>query len=747
MHRGAPEDLEYQTRYWQMNAQFSIQDLYDLLVELITNCDDSYHRLFEDKRINQDGGTILVEVERHRGKGSSGITVSDRGEGLRDMRNTIKRVGGRTSGAGDRGFMARGLKDCAALGYVTVESIRDGLIEKGEVTTAFKFIPYEPASRKGDQATEQDRKRLGIPKGNGTVVHVELERRVAVPLQAKLLTELPWHYALRDIARLGGPSKLLVRAPGEKPQPVQYVAPEAERVHDEEFQVPGYPHRARLTVFRAAEPLEDPPDKRFRRSGILIQGQRGIHACSFLTSELERDPAAERYFGRLSCDGIDLLAEAWDEARGSGVMHPPDNPILVLDPNRRAGLAENHPFTKALFDTPTQVLRAQFEKDRAETKRSRREIEAKETTERLRRLAREASKFMREQLEDLGSVGVTDTVSSKSYAEKGVAIVPAFTQVRIGDEKRFTVRVSPDLQLPLGTVVKPFLSKPAENCLELVGDAEDLEADPTHEGALRGSFTVRAKSEARRVQIGSQVDGLDPVFAEIQVMPAEPIDVDIPGDLAFHRKVYSVRQGSRRTLYLKARFNPPPVGIPAATLKFTNASVAVVRSQTPLALVAGTTYYEAAFKVEGKKLHGKTEVIAEVDGRKATCELHVVARESEGAELEFKLVEHSLGHNYRAVWDRKQPTRLLITTQHESIRRYLGREEDGYPGQHGPAFRVLLAELISDNVCRRIVEEHARALPHEFDSDKVYVLHNRLMKDFTPIAHRIQLAESDIPLA
>lgn len=92
------------------------------------------------------------------------------------------------------------------------------------------------------------------------------------------------------------------------------------------------------------------------------------------------------------------------------------------------------------------------------------------------------------------------------------------------------------------------------------------------------------------------------------------------------------------------------------------------------------------------------------------------------------------------MWDRTTPHRLLITTQHESVSRYLGREEEGYPGQHGDAFRVLLAELISDNVCRRIVEEHARTVPGDFDSDKLYVLHNRLMKEFTPIAHRIQLA-------
>ena len=53
---------------------------------------------------------------------------------------------------------------------------------------------------------------------------------------------------------------------------------------------------------------------------------------------------------------------------------------------------------------------------------------------------------------------------------------------------------------------------------------------------------------------------------------------------------------------------------------------------------------------------------------------------------------------------------------------------------------MLLAELISDNVCRRIVQEHAGALPMEVDSDKVYLLHNKLTRGFTPITHRIQLA-------
>lgn len=739
MKKGSPRDLDYQTRYGQMNAQHSIQDVYDLLVELITNCDDSYHDLFREGHRDEDGGPILVDVERHRAGQSSIISVGDKGAGFEDLNTAVQKVGKRTSKVGDRGFMARGLKDCAALGHVTVETIRDGYFKKCEITHGFKFIPYESASRRGDKPTDQDRKRLGIPRGNGTAVKVDLEPHVPVPLAGSLAKELPWHYALRDIMGNGAPSKVLLRVAGERSQSISHVEPEAEIVHDEEYVVPGFKFRARFKLLKARGALEDPADKRFRRTGILIKGRRGIYACTFFTSDLERDPSAERYFGRLECEGIDELAEQWDERREHGEQQSPDNPILVLDPNRRTGLTENHPFTKALFATPIGVLKAQFEKDRDEAKRSRQEVEAKQTTERLKRLAREASRFMREKLEDLGTVSPTDIVSSKSYMEKGIGLVPTFTQLPVGEEKAFQVKVDGKLDLPLGTVVKPILSKSAERCVEVVGPPVDLEADPAHEGLLRGSFRIRGLAEGR-VQIGCQVDARDPVYGEVQVIPPGPIDVDVPGDFAFHRKNYTVKEGAKRTLLLRARYNPPPPSPPSIKLYLADQKVLRLRSRTAFELVPGTTYYEAVFSVEGVKLHGKTRVVAEADGRETSCDVTVVPREEEGVELEFRLVSHSLGQNYRAVWDRNKPNQLLITTQHESVNRYLGKEQDGYPGQHGDAFRVLLAELISDNVCRKIVEEHARTLPGEFDSDKLYVLHNRLMKEFTPIAHRIQLA-------
>ena len=739
MKRGTPRDLDYQTRYGQMNAQHSIQDVYDLLVELITNCDDSYHDLFRENLRADDGGPILLEVERHRGGRSSIVSVGDKAAGFKNLNEAIQKVGKRTSKSGDRGFMARGLKDCAALGHVTVESIRDGFIQKAEITSAFKFIPYEPTSRRGDLATDPDRKRLGIGRGNGTVVKVELEPRVPVPLLGTLAKELPWHYALRDVMREDGPSKVLLRESGGRPQPLSHVQPESALIHDEEYVVPGYDFRARLKLFKATSALEDPPDKCLRRTGVLVKGRRGIYACTFFTSELERDPAAEGFFGILQCEGIDALAEEWDDRREGGEPHPAANPILILDPNRRTGLTENHPFTKALFAKPIALLREQFEKDREDAKRSRQEVEAKETTDRLKRLAREASRFMQEKLEDLGTVSPTDTVSSKAYMEKGVGLVPTFTQIPIGEEKLFQVKVSEKLDLPLGTVVKPILSKKAEACLQLVGEAVDLEPDPVHEGLLRGSFRLKAVAEGR-VQIGCQVDAKDPVYGEVQVVSATPVDLEIPNDFAFHRKAYTVKEGAQRKLLLRARFSPPPEEPPSVKLHFSDPKTVVLRSRQGFELVLGTTYYEAAFQVEGSKLHGKARVTATVGDKVAHCDVAVVPREEEGVDLEFKLVSYSLGQNYRAVWDRAKPSRLLITTQHESVSRYLGKETDDYPGQHGDAFRVLLAELISDNVCRRIVEEHARTLPGDFDSDKIYVLHNRLMREFTPIAHRIQLA-------
>jgi len=127
MKLGVPIDLHYSHRYFHFQRQHAIRDVFDALVELITNCDDSYHRLYKKHSRSEDGGPILIDILKQRKGATSVVIVRDRAEGmtLEEMREKLGDVGTRRSEEGDRGFMARGAKDCTALGKVIIESIKD----------------------------------------------------------------------------------------------------------------------------------------------------------------------------------------------------------------------------------------------------------------------------------------------------------------------------------------------------------------------------------------------------------------------------------------------------------------------------------------------------------------------------------------------------------------------------------------------------------------------------------------------
>ena len=82
--------LQADKRYIQHVRSHSIGDVYDALVELITNADDSYNRLFQKKKRNKDGGDVLIEYLEQR-KGSSCVVVRDKAEGMNssDMGNGL----------------------------------------------------------------------------------------------------------------------------------------------------------------------------------------------------------------------------------------------------------------------------------------------------------------------------------------------------------------------------------------------------------------------------------------------------------------------------------------------------------------------------------------------------------------------------------------------------------------------------------------------------------------------------------
>ena len=193
---GQEVELQADKRYIQHSREQAISDVYDALVELITNADDSYNRLFQRKIINLDGGEILIQYLEQRKSQPSLIIVRDRAEGMdaKDMERSLIRMGAFSSEFGNRGYMGRGAKDCTALGELIFESIKNERYYRCKITHDLKFI-----LALNQKATLEHRQSLGLQRGNGTSVTLKLNQGVRLPRFDHLKTELPWHFALRDI--------------------------------------------------------------------------------------------------------------------------------------------------------------------------------------------------------------------------------------------------------------------------------------------------------------------------------------------------------------------------------------------------------------------------------------------------------------------------------------------------------------------------------------------------------------------
>jgi len=738
MKQQAPESLEYTKRHGYMTAQYAVRDIYDALVELITNCDDSYHR------IGNEEGQILIEIKR-RHKGKSHVIIRDKAEGisLEEMRKKIKKVGDLTSANGDRGFMARGAKDCAVLGKVTFQSIKDGRYSKCEVLPSMDFVPYSPSER----ATEQIRKHFRIPRGNGTVVTIE-NPNVRIPRHETLVSDLPKIFSLRDIMHKDSGKKIFLRNLNEntRPDKLIYQDPGGKVVIDEKFEVSSYPGAiAQLIIYKANSRLDDPTDKRFRRTGILIKGERAIHAVTLFTREFEYESYAEFYFGKLTCPFIDKLCKEYDERRGSGLLHLDNNPILLIDPNRQAGLMQEHPFTKALFRIPTERLRSLIAKDKKKEREKRAQIENEQTKEQLKKLAKAASKFIQDKIEEFEEFtlkgGMTE---SKEFTKKGVLIIPDQYTLSIDEVKTFVFRAKKVPEISLEEKVKVTCD---DNSIRILTSEFLLSPSRTSEGILTGSFKVQGAREIETTYLRATYNELPQAEALISVVKSKIEEIEIPDGFAFEKKFYRIREGKKKRLLLRAKY-PSIIAEDSPIEASSNCDdIVILRPQARLRPIAGTNYAEGYVTIQGRRLGSEGKITAKVHGYIAETKVKVIqADPEEGIPIEIKIRDEDYG-NSRAKWDRPEhPNWLFISARHDSIRRYLGPGPQ-FEGQNSPHFKLLLAEIVSENVTRKILENLEKQAPWDYENlgiEHFYSHHNKFMKQFTPIAHEIQLSKLEL---
>jgi predicted DNA-binding protein len=751
MKIGIPIDIKITLRDYDFNRQFAIRDVYDVLVELITNSDDSYHRLYKKQFRSEDGGPILVEICEQRKGLSSFIRIFDRAEGMtiQTMLEKFGNVGSRCSEEGDRGFMGRGAKDCTVLGNMIIESIKDEKYYKCELTTKPQFIPWE----KGKSVNKEIREILNIGRGDGTVIRLEIAPQYKIPHINTIIRDLSWNYALRDILSEHSPTKLLIRNlnnPKMKPEKIVYYQPEGELVCDESFLVPGYPEaKARLIIWKAPEPLEDPSD-RFRRSGLLIKGERAIHECSLLYSGLEKEPYANKYFGRLECDFIDRLLNEYDRRRENNETHPPENPSLLIDPNRQTGLRRDHTFTKALFQIPSEKLRQLIEKDKEKDKSTQKEIASKETQNRLDKLAKAASKFLAQQIEELEELTIDDKVDEDFFSKKGVLIFPTYLNIAIGQIRSLTFYINRSIFDKEGQEIMVISDDPAISILDV---PFKLKLHPKRNDKLIGTFRIRGEALKEAVCLQTKSEGVPEAEAIVKVVENKIEEHEFDEALEFEHNFYRVKEGSSKTIRLFAKYPELVTQDTIINVVSSDSESVPIKGRCCMIPIQGSNYAHGEVVVQGRRLKGRAvEISASINGNKATTKVKVTQKEEEGVPIKFKIVSKNLGI-YRAAWSTQEPNLLEISATHDSIKRYLSPEPD-YAGQEKPQFRVLLAEIIAESVCRKALTLEVKAKPWDFKdqfagnpelvADAVLSHLQRRIRDFVGIAHSIMLGESEI---
>jgi hypothetical protein len=112
-------------------------------------------------------------------------------------------------------------------------------------------------------------------------------------------------------------------------------------------------------------------------------------------------------------------------------------------------------------------------------------------------------------------------------------------------------------------------------------------------------------------------------------------------------------------------------------------------------------------------------------------------------------LHYTLSGKDRALWEeREDPTTgdrlrvLEIMGRHPALRRYLG-EAPKFPGLNGTLAKVLIAEIVADNVCREIARRIDAVRPPEEppDAEGFYAEHYERLHRLLPRLHLMQLPE------
>ncbi len=222
----------------------------------------------------------------------------------------------------------RGAKDLAAFGPVLFESIHDGRYVRMLLEEDGTYD--DPLDRK---ARDEDRSDLGIPRGSGTTVRVQVSERFKCPQHQRCWRD--FHFTINCATSNSDPRREIISVDlnSSRSDSIRYGKPALPEAAAVELAIDGYPDAAAsLTVYRNIERYENGSSDTGRPEGILVKGRRAIYENTLFS--LEGNPYSHWFSGFVRCPEIDALALAYDQEHLARKEHGPLNPIPIITRSR-----------------------------------------------------------------------------------------------------------------------------------------------------------------------------------------------------------------------------------------------------------------------------------------------------------------------------------------------------------------------------------------------------------------------------
>jgi hypothetical protein len=380
------KDLQINPRIVEQLSKATVKNLVDGIVELVTNCDDSYKRLEDEGQ--EVSGEIKVCVNRKKGGICERLIVKDFAAAMtkEQLEKAIEFAGvtsGFEEGRSVRGLFGRGLKETIiALGDGEIKTIKNGK----ECKTRLWFDKKLKKPQYDDELLENIK---DTQEKNGTEITINItNEKIKIPEYENFKEQLSKHYALRDINGSKHRNISLsfddLRRRSKFDTKITFSHPEGKKIREEEIKIHSYGDKVKVVIYESPTSLDSPRNNPFGLAGILIKTKGAI-----LDNQLFRfdnDPSGLYFFGETICEGL-------EERLRKGETE-------IIDLNRN-GLEWRHEYCHALARVIEKVLEPYvLEKRKSLEKKPEKEVK-EQTNKMLKKLCSLLNELAKQELEDL----------------------------------------------------------------------------------------------------------------------------------------------------------------------------------------------------------------------------------------------------------------------------------------------------------------------------------------------------------